>query len=115
VFSQISPTTCTVLFNILIYFSSLHVSGIHVPIIRRKLLYLCDNGIFHSVWVAAGLLVGLKSNQQTNNHPHRVKNTIVAYIQQFSPYDGHLNARNMYRREINKYIKQNCLPILTYL
>jgi len=41
-----------------IYFSSLHVSGIHVPIIRRELLYLCDTGICHSVWVASGLLVG---------------------------------------------------------
>ena len=41
-----------------IYFSSLHVSGIHVPIIRRKLLYLCDTGICHSVWVVSGLVVG---------------------------------------------------------
>jgi hypothetical protein len=56
---QINPTRCTILFNICIYFSSLHVSGIHVPIIRRKLLYLCDTGICHCVWVASGLLVGL--------------------------------------------------------
>ena len=38
-----------------IYFSTLHVSGIHVPIIRRKLLYLCDTGIFVTlggVWSA---------------------------------------------------------------
>ena len=58
--SQINPTTCTILFNIFIYFFSPHVSGIHVPIIRRKLLYPCNNGTCHSVWVAAGLLVGLK-------------------------------------------------------
>jgi len=31
-----------------------------VPIIRTKLLYLCDTGICHSVWVASSLLVGLK-------------------------------------------------------
>ena len=46
-----NPTKCTIRFNIFIYFSSLHVSGIHVPIIRGKLLYLCDTGICHSVWV----------------------------------------------------------------
>jgi len=26
----------------------------NVPIIRRKLQYLCDTGICHSVWVASG-------------------------------------------------------------
>ena len=46
--------------NIFIYFSSIHVSGIHVPITRRKLLYPCVTGICHTVWVASGLLVGLK-------------------------------------------------------
>ena len=46
-------------FNIFIYFSALHVSGVHVHIIRRKLLYPSDTGICHSVWVASGLLVGL--------------------------------------------------------
>ena len=46
--------------NIFIYFCSLHVSGIQAPNIRRKLLYVCDTGICHSVWVASGLLVGLR-------------------------------------------------------
>src|SRR5215475_11466258 len=27
---------------------------------QEKLLYLCDTGICHSVWVASGLLVGVK-------------------------------------------------------
>ena len=74
----------TVIFEppcIFIYFSSLHISSNHVPIIRNKLLYLCDTGICHSVWVASGLLVGLKSNQQTRRHPYRVTNTSVAYVQ----------------------------------
>ena len=31
IISQINPTRCTILFNIFIYFSSLHVSGIHAP------------------------------------------------------------------------------------
>ena len=51
VISQTSPIRCTILFNIFIYLSSPHVSGVHVP--------LC---------------------------PHD---------------DGHVNALNMHRREIN--------------
>ena len=42
-----------------IYFSSLHVSGIHVPIIRKKLLYPCVTGTCHTVCVSSGLLVGV--------------------------------------------------------
>ena len=89
IISQINPTRCTILFNIFIYFSSLHVSGIHVPIIRRKWLYLCDTGICRSVWVASVL------RQQTRRHPYRVTNTSVVQIQQFSHHDGHMDARNM--------------------
>jgi len=58
IISQLNPTRCTILFNIFIYFSSLHVSGIYVPIIRRKLLYPCVTGetptsrpdATHTVW-----------------------------------------------------------------
>ena len=65
--------------NIFIYFSSLYVSGVHAPTIRRKLLYLCDTGTCHSVWVASGLLVGLKqSNQQIRRHPYRVTSASVS-------------------------------------
>ena len=55
------------------------------PSSGEKLLYLCDTGICHSVWVASGLLVGLdfQSNQQKRCHPYRVKNTSFAKIQQF--------------------------------
>ena len=63
--SQINPTRCTILFNTFIYFSSLHVSGVHASIIRRKLLYLWDTVTCHSVCVASDLLVGLKSNTHT--------------------------------------------------
>jgi len=48
-----------------------------VPIIRRKLLYLFDTGVFNSVWVASGLLVGLKSNQYTRLHPYGVKTPVA--------------------------------------
>ena len=70
--SQINPTSCTIHFNIFIYFSSLHVSGIHVPIIRRKLLYPCDIGICHSAWVASGLLVGLKIQPADQTPPMQI-------------------------------------------
>ena len=65
---------CTILYNIFIYFSSVHVSGIHVSIIRRKMLYLCDTVICRSVWVASSLLVGL----------YRVTNTSEEEIAIFS-------------------------------
>ena len=56
---QINPTSCTVLFNIFIYFSTLHVSGIHLPIIRRKravsmrhwCLSLCMGGVWSAGWI----------------------------------------------------------------
>ena len=63
IISQINPTRCTILFNIFIYFSSPHVLGVHVPIIRRKLLYQCNTGTCHSVWLSSGLLVGLEHTQ----------------------------------------------------
>ena len=63
IISQINPTSCTIPFNIFMYFSSLHVSGIHVPIIRRNFLYLCNTGICHSVWVASGLSYSIYSNE----------------------------------------------------
>ena len=70
IISQINPTGRTILFNTFIYVSSLHVSAIHVPIIRRKLLYLCDIGVCHSVCVASFLLVGLKIQPATGRQ-HR--------------------------------------------
>ena len=60
IISQISPTRCTILFNIFIYLCSLHVSGIHVPIIRRKIavslghwyLSLCMRGVWSAGWIS---------------------------------------------------------------
>ena len=57
-FSQINPTRVTVLFNMFIYFCSLHVSGRPCAHHQEKLLYLCDTGTCHSLCVAPGLLVG---------------------------------------------------------
>jgi len=72
--SQIIQLGAQFYLNIFIYVPSLHVSGIQVPIIWRKSLYLCGIGICHSGWVASGRLVGLKSNQPTRRHPSRVTN-----------------------------------------
>ena len=43
------------------------------------------------IWSAGSI----ESNQQTRRHPYRVTNNSVAQIQQFSPDDGHMDARNM--------------------
>ena len=75
--------------NIFIYFSPLHVSGVHALIIRRKLLYLCDTGICQSLWVASGLLADQTPPIQSDK------------IQSFSPDDEHMDAQNMQRRDIN--------------
>jgi hypothetical protein len=83
---HISSTRCKILFNIFIYFSSLHVSAIHMPIIRRKLLYFCFTDICHCVWLESG---------QTRRNPYRVTNISDAQIQQFSPDDRHVDDRNM--------------------
>ena len=69
---QINPTRCTILSNIFIYFSSLHISGVHVPIIRKKLPHLCDTGICHSVWMASGLLVRLKIQPADRTPPIQI-------------------------------------------
>ena len=85
------------------------------PSSGEKLLYLCDTGICHSVWVAYGLLVGFSIQPADQTPPILIENTSVVQVQQFSTDDGHMNARNMYRREINKYMKQNCAPRWIYL
>ena len=92
--------------NIFTYFSSVHVSGMHVPIIGRKLLYLCDTGFCHSLWVASGLLVGLtiqpadqKPRIQSDKHQCRIDTVI------FSRWWAHGCPKHVEKR--NKYIKQN--------
>jgi len=45
--SQIIQLGAQLFLNIFIYVSSLHVSGIQVPIIRRKSQYLCETGSFN--------------------------------------------------------------------
>ena len=99
-------------------FQSIHVSGIHVPIIRRKLLYLCDTGICHSVWVASGLLVGMKTSGicsatdqtppiQSDKCQYRIDTVISSW------WWAHGCPKHVEKR--NKYTKQNCATSWTYL
>ena len=74
---------------------------------RNWYLSLCMGGVWSVGW--------FKSNQQSRHHPYRVTNTSVAQIQQFSPDDGHMHARNMQKREINKHFKRNCALSWIYL
>ena len=72
-----------------IYFSFLHVSGIHVPIIRRKLLFPCVTGTCPIVWVASVLLVSTHSVWQvpvTHGYSNSVQ---YIYLFLFSTCFGH--------------------------
>jgi len=51
--------------------------GKHVPIISRKLLYVCDTVICHYEWRLVCWL-DVEPNQQTGRYPYRVTNTSVA-------------------------------------
>jgi len=54
---QISATRCTILLNIFI--SLLYMFRGSMCSSSGEKLYLCDNGICHSLWVVSGLLIGL--------------------------------------------------------
>ena len=95
IISQINPNKCTILFNIFIYFSSLHDSGIHVSIIRRKLLYPCVTGTFRTVRVASGLLVGFAIQPADQTPPIQCDKHQWRMDRVISPDDGHIDARNM--------------------
>jgi len=90
-----------------IYFSSLHVSGIHVIIIRRKLLYLCDTGICQSVCVASGMLADQTPHIQTDKYQCRIATVI------FSWWWAHGCPKHV--EKWNKYIKENCALSWIYL
>jgi len=85
-----------------------------VPIIRRKLLYLFDTGICQSVWVASGLLVGLKIQPaeqtppiQNDKYQCRIDTVIFSWWR-VRGFPKHVQKKN-------KYIKQNCAPSWIYL
>jgi hypothetical protein len=42
---------------------------------QEKLLYLCDTGICHALWVASGLLVSFTPTSRPDSHPKSVTNT----------------------------------------
>ena len=114
IISQINPTRCTILLSTFIYSSSLHVSGIHVSFMRRKLLYPCVTGTCHYAWVASGVLVGFSAQPAYETPPIQCDKyqwcmgTVI-----FSCWWAHWCPKHV--EKINKYIEQNCIPSWIYL
>jgi len=92
--SQINPTRSTILLSLFI--SYLHVSGNHVPIIRRNhCIYATLVFVCHSVWVVYGLLVGV-SLKPTDQTPPIQSNKYQCRIDTVISPDGvHMVARNI--------------------
>jgi len=85
-----------------VYFYSLHVSSDYVPIIRRNnciyaTLVTCYS-VWMTVWYAGWSFLPLCI---LDSHPHRITSTKCRIHTVVSPDDGHIVARNMYRKEIN--------------
>ena len=96
IISQINPTRCTILFNIFIYFSSLYVLSIHVPIMGRKIavsmphryLSLCRGGIWSAGWIETQF-----NPTSWPDATHTEWQTSVSQrYSNFSPDDGHMDA-----------------------
>jgi len=62
---------------------------------QEKLLYLCDTGICHSVWVASGLLVGVQLQPADRTPPVQSDKYQCRIDTVISPDDGHTVAQNM--------------------
>ena len=60
-----------------------------------EITYLCDTGICHSVWVASGLLVGVKLQPVDQTPPMQNDKYQCRIDTVISPDDGHMVARNM--------------------
>jgi len=62
---------------------------------QEKLMYLCNTGICHFVWVASGLLVGVKLQPADQTPPIQSDKYQCHIDKLISPDDGHMVARNM--------------------
>ena len=82
-------------FSWYVYFFSPHASGDYVPIIRRNNCIYATLSTFHSVWMSVWYVC------IPGNHPYRVTITKCRIDTVISPDDGHIVARNMWRKEIN--------------
>ena len=107
-FLQISPTRCTIPLNTFIALLYMFRASM-CPSSGEKLLYLCDTGICHSVWVATGLLVGVSLQPadqtppiQSDKYQCRIDTVI------FSWWWAHGCPKHV--EKWNTYIKQNCAP-----
>jgi hypothetical protein len=98
-------------FFMYVYFYYLHVSGSHVPIIRRINFINTTSGICHSVQMTVWC-AGVHTCTP-NDHLYRVTYTrCIDTIN--SPDDGHMAARNMQRIQINIHKKELCVKLVIY-
>ena len=95
-------------FLVYIYFNFSTCFGQMCAHHQESLLYLCDTGIFHSVWDET------HPNQQTRQSPRQSEKYQCHIDTVSSPDDGHTVARNMYR-SWNKYTNKKCVPIWFHL
>ena len=89
-----------------IYFSSLHVSGNYVPIIRRN-YSMCATLVFVTLY-------GMNSNRKTRQRSIRSDKYQVSHrYSNFSWWWAHSCLKHVQKR--NKYTKKNCAPSWLYL
>jgi len=96
-------TNLTHSFFVYVYFYSLHVSGSHVPIIRRIIV-----SMWHLLYVTlcrwpSGIQEHMLLHTRRSSTQSDIKQ--MSYWHNNSPDDGHMAARNMYRIEINMHEK----------
>jgi len=95
-------------YQTVIYFFSLHVLGDYMPIIRRNNCIYATLDTCHSLW-----MTDMEGGMHTS-HPHTVTNTKRRIDTAISPDDGHIVARNMYRKEINILKKKLCTNLALF-
>ena len=83
-----------------IHFFSLHVSGDYVSIIRRNFCIYATLGTCYSVWMTVWY-AGWNSPAYYAVIHTEITSTKCRINTVVSPDDGHIVARNMYRKEIN--------------
>jgi len=89
--NKAKPTWRTIFFSVFISF--MYMFRATVPIIRKNNCIYVTLGICHSVWLTvwyAGCTLHIIQSDK-----YQVSHTVI------SPDDGHIVARNMYRKEIN--------------
>ena len=93
-------------FFMYVYFQSLHVSGSHVPIIRRIICINMTSGMCRCVQMTVWCAGLDESHANLHTKLSSIQSDIYQMIDTInSPDDGHMAARNMQRIEINIHEK----------